>query len=238
LGANEGGFDPVQPRIRRQPPRGSRPSFAEAAGHLRRTNRTRLGAALAVCLLAHLGLVVLLAREHPVLKSRPLGPAMFEVTVVPMFFPEPVRSPKPRPLLRVRRAHDAASPPGLPPLLVPDLTPGPPPLPLGPPPHLTPELGATLRRALGCTNIASPSLSQAERDNCLARLGAGARSAPYIPSGLNRDKQDLLDRAAAAKEAYRRYRDGPVPPGMSHCDFGCSPHDLTGEGPPAPKHPF
>lgn len=205
---------------------------------MRRTNRTRLGAALAVCLLAHLGLIVLLAREHPVLKSGALGPAVFEVTVVPMFLPDPVRNLPPRPLRRVRQAHPAATAPDMPPLLVPDLKPGPPPSPLGPPPHLTPELGATLRRALGCANIASASLSQADRDACLAQLGAGARSAPYIPPGFSHEKQGELDRAAAAKEAYRRYRDAPMPPGMSHCDFGCSPHDLTGDSQVAPKHPF
>lgn len=205
---------------------------------MRRTHRTRLGAALAVCLLAHLGLVLLLAREHPVLKSGPLGPAVFEVTVVPMFLPDPVRNLPPRPLRRVRQAHLATPVPDLSPLLVPDLKPGPPPSPLGPPPHLTPELGATLRRALGCANIASAGLSQADRDACLAQLGAGAKSAPYYPPGFSHEKQGELDRAAAAKEAYRKYRDAPMPPGMSHCDFGCAPHDLTGDGPPAPKHPF
>ena len=206
---------------------------------MRRTYRTRLGASLAVVLVAHIVLVGLLAREHPVLKSRPLGPAVFEVTVVPMIVPDPNRSPKPRPLLRVRRAHAPVLTPTMPPLLVPELKPGPPSPPLGPPPHLTPELGATLRRALGCANIASASLSQAERDACLTQLGAGAKSAPYYPPGFSRDKQGLLDRAAAAKEAGRRYRDGPVPSGMSHCDIiGCAPQDLTGDDQPAPRHPF
>jgi hypothetical protein len=206
---------------------------------LRRTHRTRLGVALTVVLVAHVVLVVLLARDHPVLKSRPLGPAVFEVTVVPMFLPDSNRNPKPRPLLRVRQARVSAEPTPMPPLLVPDLKPAAPAPPLGPPPHLTPELGATLRRALGCANIASASLSQAERDACLSQLGAGARAAPYIPPGFSRDKQDALDRAAAAKEAYRRYRDAPMPPGMSHCDtIGCAPQDLTGDGPPTPKHQF
>ena len=205
---------------------------------MRRTNRTRLAVSLAVCLLAHGVLVVLLAREHPVLKSGPLGPTVLEVTMVPMFLPDPAASRKPRPVLRVRPPQIPAETPPLPPLMVPDMKPAPPAPPQGPP-RLTPELGATLRRALGCANIASANLSQAERDACLAQLGSGAKAAPYIPSGLNRDKQELLDRAAEAKEAYRRYRDAPVPPGRStKCDIGCAPHDLTGEGPPAPKHPF
>jgi len=204
---------------------------------LRRTNRTRLGASLAVCLLAHLALLALLAREHPVLRSQRLGPAVFEVTVVPMFVPDPVRNQPPQPLRRVRRARLAEAPANIPPLVVPQLAPAPAPSPLGPPPHLTPELGATLRRSLACANIASPSLSQAERDACLAQLGAGARTAPYYPPGFNSDKQGLLDAAAAAKEAGRRYRDSPIPP-PSHCDIGCSPHDLTGAAQPTPKHPF
>ncbi len=206
---------------------------------MRRTNRTRLGASLAVCLMAHAALIALLAREHPVLKSGPMGPPVLEVTMVPMFLPDPTPSRTPRPLLRVRPPSAVVEAPPLPPLLVPELKPGPPPAPQGPPPRLTPELGAILRRALGCANIASANLSQAERDACLAQLGSGAKAAPYIPPGFNHDKQELLDRAAEAKEAYRRYRDAPVPPGRStKCDIGCAPHDLTGEGPPAPKHPF
>ena len=65
----------------------------------------------------------------------------------------------------------------------------------------------------------------------MERLGEGAKDAAYIPPGLSRPKQALLDEAAAKRKAYRDYRDAPTPPGLSTSDAAGG---LTGLGEAAP----
>ncbi len=77
-------------------------------------------------------------------------------------------------------------------------------------------LGRALRfGGVGCDRPDLAGLSAAERDRCAERLGAGAKTAAYLGQGLSRDKQRMLDKAAAEKEAYIKYRNAPVPPGLS-----------------------
>ena len=98
------------------------------------------------------------------------------------------------------------------------------------PPSLTPQLSATLRRSLGCANISSAGLSQAERDRCLERLGQGARDSAFLTPGLSREKQALLDQAAAKRKLYRDYRNGQIPPGLSTSDAAGGLTGLGGTG--------
>ncbi len=75
-----------------------------------------------------------------------------------------------------------------------------------------------LRSRLDCD---SPTLTRAEREACRARLADGARDAPFLGLGLDRDKSGELGRAAARREADFRYKRGipgpatPVPYGAN-----------------------
>lgn len=96
------------------------------------------------------------------------------------------------------------------------------------PPGTRAELGRALKLGgVGCETPTLVGMTLAERDRCAERLGAGAKTAAYLGQGLSRDKQGLLDQAAARKEAYRKYRDAPIPPGLSTSDAAGG---LTGLG--------
>lgn len=73
-----------------------------------------------------------------------------------------------------------------------------------------PDLTRALRTRVGCANPAL--LSREEREACNARLGAGARDAPYLGDGLDRETARGLDAAAARKAADARYRSAPPTP--------------------------
>ena len=61
----------------------------------------------------------------------------------------------------------------------------------------------------------------------MERLGQGAKDAPHFRSGLSTGKQALQDAADARRRAYRDYREGPIPPGLSTSDAAGG---LTGLG--------
>ncbi|HEV2533512.1 hypothetical protein [Phenylobacterium sp.] len=88
------------------------------------------------------------------------------------------------------------------------------PLPEGP----RQEIQNTLRRsAIGCANPQAAGLTRSEREACEERLGRGVREAPYLPgdAAMSADARSALGKAAAAKEADRRYIEGRAPPGRS-----------------------
>ena len=72
------------------------------------------------------------------------------------------------------------------------------------------DLARALRSRVGCANPAL--LSREEREGCEARLAAGARDAPYLGGGLDREKARAFDAAAARKAADARYRAAPPTP--------------------------
>ena len=189
-----------------------------------KARRWRSGALVAASVLAHAGVLAVLAANHAPPRRYDSEP-IFQVTIIPRMVVTPQEVARPRPLLRPRPARSRPGDLSVAPLVVPQALPPAPPAPT--PPSLTPQLSAALRRGLGCANIASASLSQAERDACLERLGKGAGQAAYLPPGFSKEKQALLDEAAARREAYRDYRDAPIPPGLSTSD---APGGLTGLG--------
>ncbi|WP_421931195.1 hypothetical protein [Phenylobacterium sp.] len=196
---------------------------------MRNGRRWRLGALAAASLVGHVAVLSVLAVNHA--KPARYEPApVFEVTIAPRIVESvPQTSPRPRQQLRPRPSRLRPDDLSVTPLFVPEAPP--PAAPAPTPPSLTPQLSATLRRSLGCANIGGSGLSQAERDACMERLGEGAKDAAYIPPGLSRPKQALLDEAAAKRKAYRDYRDAPTPPGLSTSDAAGG---LTGLGEAAP----
>lgn len=195
-----------------------------------KARRWRSGALVAGSILAHLGalaILAILAPDHA--QNRRYEPSpVFVVTMAPRIVTTPQEVVRPRQLLRPRPSRSRPDDLSVAPLVVPQALP---PAPQAPtPPSLTPQLSAALRRGLGCANIASVGLSQAERDACMERLGQGAKDAAYIPPGLSRAKQALLDQAAAKRKAYRDYRDAPMPPGLSTSDAAGGLTGLGGTG--------
>lgn len=203
---------------------------------MRNGRRWRLGALLAASLVGHVAVLSALAVNHT--KPAPYEPVpVFEVTIAPRIVESiPQASPRPRQQLRPRPSRLRPDDLSVAPLLVPEASP--PAAPAPTPPSLTPQLSATLRRSLGCANIGGAGLSQAERDACMERLGQGAKDAAYIPPGLSRAKQALLDQAAAKRKAYRDYRDAPIPPGLSTSDAAGGLTGLGGAPPHKTTAPF
>ena len=171
---------------------------------------------LAVSGLAHIVVLGLLALVRPELRQM-APPPVFDVQVVPRMLPSSVAGePVAVRELRVRRPRDARSARDVPPLVVPERSIAPTGAPLSAPAAATgpADVRDALRRGLvGCAN--PDLLSPDERDACLERLGAGAKDAPFIEPPMSPDKRRAFDAAAAKKEAYRRYREGSVPPGVT-----------------------
>ncbi|MFI4966814.1 MAG: hypothetical protein ACHP9T_15800, partial [Caulobacterales bacterium] len=86
------------------------------------------------------------------------------------------------------------------------------PLPQGP----KGDVRTALRQgSVGCANPSATGLNRAEREHCDETFGKGAKDAEFVGLGLNAEKQRLLDAAAAKKDAYRKYRDAPMTPGLA-----------------------
>jgi hypothetical protein len=210
----------------------------------RRIDR-RFAGVIAASAVLHLAILALLALKPGASTFRPYQDDAIAVTLAPLYLVEPKPRARPRqtaapirPRPARRRAEDAA----VPPLYAAPQPTRPQPgaeFQLAPqPPAPTAELGRALRfGGLGCNSPNLAGLSDAERDRCAERLGAGARSAAYLGQGLSRGKQGLLDQAAARKEALRKYRDAPMPPGLSGSDAAGGLTGL-GESRPTGDHRF
>lgn len=69
---------------------------------------------------------------------------------------------------------------------------------------------AALRSRRNCDD---PALTRAERVACLERFAAGARDAPFLGTGVDRDKARELEAAVRRREQDYRYKRGePGPP--------------------------
>ena len=192
---------------------------------MRPDRQRRILAAAVVSVAVHVALLVALVLHAPRLRvyEQPSGPpqAIIPVLILPRA-PPPVAGSgaKPAPIRLHRRAQRFA-PQDLPvaPLVAPvEEAPARPAPATGPrtvtgPPAPTPgEVNAqrALRAMVGCAN---PSLlTRAEREKCEERLAAGARDAPYLGTGVDRDKARSLEAAAARKEADVRYRNAAPTP--------------------------
>lgn len=211
------------------------------------SDRRRITAVVAVSAALHLGLLGLLALQRPTLRGPALPPPILDVTLAPFYLFEPdAKGRRARAPLRARvsRPLEGATSPIAPIYAAPVVSPhGAPGLMTGVaaadhPAPLPGAGGATLGMVLrkggvGCATPDLPGMTQADRDRCLEKLGAGARQAAYKGMGLSKDKQAQLDAAAAAKARYIKYRDAPLAPSDA-------PGGLTGLGgfPHEGKIPF
>lgn len=189
-----------------------------------RAKGRRNATAMALSIVAHAVVLTALALHTPTL-MRPYeeaGPPepVIPVLIMPRTPPAPPGSTeKPRPIRLHRRQlrHEPAPPevpPFVPPVSVPEPRPAAPKAPGAPGFTVQPSPANQLSNALrgGLVGCANPSLlSASERAKCEERLGRGAaEAAPIGPAG-----DADFDRAAAAREAARRYRDAPMPPGTT-----------------------
>ncbi len=181
---------------------------------------------------AHLGMLAALGLHRPEL-TQAVPPPVFEVTVVPRYIlpdtaspslPQTVRS---RPLTSRRQARPDEAP-TVAPLVLPGLAA---PSPDDPAVVAPGRLSTTLRRSsVGCAHPAL--LTREEREACDRRFGQGAKDAPFIPPPMSRDKRRAFDAAAASQEAYRAYKEGHVPPGVTTKDGGPQMKELPPIWPP------
>jgi len=197
--------------------------FATIGRRMTRADHHKQIGVVAASAAAHLGVLALLAIHHPQLRQAE-APPVFEVAVVPLFLP-PRRdhAAPPQPLasrpLRPRRILRPGETAPVAPLVTPRAAPaaaGPiaAPAPSPAPAAASDALRGALRGgSVGCANPAL--LSKDERAACLEKLGAGARDAPFYEPPMSREKRREFDAAAARKEAYRRYKEGNVPPGLT-----------------------
>jgi len=191
--------------------------------------RGRSWAAIAVSAAAHLVVLTALALHAPTLfiPAEPSGPPepIIPVLLVPRLPPPAAgvgTSPAP---IRLHRRQLRTPLPELPvtPLPVPETKPAPPappgpvtvtPAPLAEGPKE--QLRTALRRGpIGCANPQAFQLSREERLACDEQLAGGAAAAAFPGLGLAAAKQGGLDRAGARKEADRRWREAPPPPGLN-----------------------
>jgi hypothetical protein len=206
-----------------------------------RRNGRRLTGVIAASAALHLGLFALLALRPAASSLRPYEEDAIAVSLAPLYLVEPTpraRSRQVQAPIRPRQARRPADDTAVAPLYAgpssgraasggaADVGVGA--HPATQPPGTTAELGRALRLGgVGCEAPNLVGMTQAERDRCDERLGAGAKAAAYLGQGLSREKQRQLDQANARKEAYRKYRDGPMPPGLSGSDAAGG---LTGLG--------
>lgn len=191
---------------------------------MQRAKRRLNATAVALSIVAHAVVLTALALHAPTL-VRPYEEAGPPEPVIPVLImprtppPPPGSTEKPRPIrLHRRQLRHEAAPPEVAPFVPPPSVPEPRSAPAKPvaQPRITvqPSPANQLTTALrgGLVGCANPSLlSPSEREKCEEKLGRGAVEAPHIaPAG-----DAALDRAAASREASRRYRETPMPAGTS-----------------------
>ena len=191
---------------------------------MQRAKRRLNATAVALSIVAHAVVLTALALHAPMLVQphEEAGPPepVIPVLIMPRTPPAPPGShEKPRPIrLHRRQLRHEAAPSAIPPFVPPASVPEPRASPAKPvvQPRITvqPSPANQLTTALrgGLVGCANPSLlGPSEREKCEEKLGRGAIEAPHIGPAGDAD----LDRAAAARQARRRYREAPMPVGTS-----------------------
>ena len=214
-------------------------------------HRSRNIAIVAASLAVHIAVLAVLALHAPRLRipaSEPgLPEAIIPILIMPRA-PPPAAAPgaKPAPIRLHRRPQRFATEPApVAPLVAPveEAAPeragparGPRVLTL---PSQDEAVAANARKALrsrlGCD---SPTLSRAEREACMDRFAAGARDAPFLGLGVDRDKASDLATAAAKRERDYDYKRGGAPPGVTRGNSAEDIGRMVGSDKPALTIPF
>lgn len=77
------------------------------------------------------------------------------------------------------------------------------------------DLRSALRTSTGCISADAVGLTRREREKCDERFGAAKPKGDPL-SGMSAAKRRELEAQGAAQEAYRRYLDAPMAPGVDH----------------------
>jgi hypothetical protein len=184
--------------------------------------RSRTAWIVAASVIAHAGVIAVLWLHAPRLFTPPSGPATPEaiipVLIMPRALPPDAASgDKPTVIRLHRRKTRFADDLPIAPLIA---TVEEEPKAAGSDGTRTPTLdlpsqaavAANARRALRSRlDCNDPALTRAERAACEDRFAADGRDAPFAGLGLDRDKAEVLDQAAARREADARYRRGAAP---------------------------
>lgn len=197
---------------------------------MRSTDRRRRATILAGSLLLHVAVLAWLALPQPPLLQHVI-PDELPIVTVDLLRPDRAVEPKPRaapastvapspvPPFQVRQPVRPA-PAGVPTLNVPAAAavarPGTAIRPAPLPGEGAGDLRTALRgSATGCVSADAVGLNRRERETCDERFGAAkAKGEPL--SGMDAAKRQALDAQAAAQEAYRRYQEAPMGPGVDH----------------------
>lgn len=197
---------------------------------MRSTDRRRRATILAGSLLLHVAVLAWLALPQPPLLEHVI-PDDLPIVTVDLLRPDRAVAPKPRaapasaavapsPVLPFQVRQPARpAPAGVPTLNVPAAGVARPGTAIRPAP-LPGEGAGDLRTALrgsatGCVSADAVGLNRREREKCDERFGAAkAKGEPL--SGMDAAKRQALDAQAAAQDAYRRYQEAPMGPGVDH----------------------
>lgn len=77
------------------------------------------------------------------------------------------------------------------------------------------DLRSALRTSTGCISADAVGLNRRERETCDERFGAAKPKGDPL-SGMSAARRRELEAQGAAQEAYRRYLDAPMAPGVDH----------------------
>lgn len=77
------------------------------------------------------------------------------------------------------------------------------------------DLRSALRTSTGCISADAVGLTRREREKCDERFGAAKAKGDPL-SGMSAARRRELEAQGAAQEAYRRYLDAPMAPGVDH----------------------
>jgi len=169
---------------------------------MRRGHDQRMGWAGAAALAIHLCLLALLALRTGPMSVRQYGEDTLEVALIPPIY-LPRRAKSPPPSAPTPRPPKAASSVVAPLQMAPSESPAVPATPTAaaqaPVQALSGDIGATLRRRLGCARTDQAGLTQAERQACADALGRGARQVAALGQPVPAGKQAYYDAVKAAR---------------------------------------
>lgn len=192
-----------------------------------RVDRRRHATILAGSLLLHAALLVWLALPAPPLLQTVAEDDLSTMTLelqrpLPRKAPQSSSAPpiaSSRPLEFKVRAPTRPVPAGAPTLEVPAsglIRPGVAIRPAPLPGDSAGDLRTALRgSATGCVSADAVGLNRRERERCDERFGAAKAKGDPL-SAMDADKRRALDAQSAAQDAYRRYQNAPMGPGVDH----------------------